>query len=541
MLFFFLIFFSFIKADLDLASQLPDAGNLVNVSTARRDLHEKKEPDAIELKIQQEDFSSENIQENIEKKAPEPEKKEVVEAKTEKEEKIEKLTEELVEKIKKEIDQDDKDNKSQKKDSVEIGKFKKDEKKQKKPNEQKKIITKKFETKSINSVTLETKNDFFGKTLPENYPIINKENEIHIGLSTSSAGGLYLISKDIIYGFNLIFNKVNRVGGIKKQDKKALIRFYTLNDKNEVKAFKKNINTMSKRSPLFIGMMGPDSISSLKKEFVNKEIASFFAIDFPAFFKDKISDKEPEEIKDIYNINFRASRKHEIAGLISYAIKQEYKTKFAIFYEQSLFGESTKNTAIEILKEFGIKDVFTATYPKNRVGIMPAVRKIAAAQPDVVLCLSHARPGYNFIQQLLNQNMENCLFLGLGEMFPIQKILKSSRGVNLILSSVVPNPFKSKLEIVEQYRKDMKSFFKTRDLSVFSLESYISASIFIQAIASLDQPITISALFDYFKKLKNVDFGGIKLDYQPEQNSLSQIIWINQGPDKDWQSFSLKN
>lgn len=353
-------------------------------------------------------------------------------------------------------------------------------------------------------------------------------HDIKFSASMPLTGSMALVGRDYLTGINLVFDKFNRAGGL---DKKYLIKYSTIDDRYISTEAKANIVKSSKNTPFFIGNFGSHLLSTVKNLLEKKEILMLFPTAGDMAFRNK--DYR-------YLINLRPSMNAELRALIKYAINSQHRKKIAVFYEENQWGKSGLAAVESTLAEFGLAPCAKANYPSNTIAVMPAATEIIKSRPDAVICISTYRPTYNFIQLVLNEGFQHCLFLGLGPSTPMQQLLKKSRGVTIATTSVVPDPVKSKIPIVEAYRKDMTRYFPLREVSQYSLEGYIVGSIFVSALKQLESPYTIGKLMSFFEGLKRKDFGGFKINFSPKTRELSSRVWINKGSaDDEWDdSFS---
>lgn len=365
-------------------------------------------------------------------------------------------------------------------------------------------------------------NTFFGKSVPDSQGLENTKNEITIGSTCPMTGAVSLIGRDISDGMNLIFNKLNPLGGIGGK----LVRLKTLDSENDVVIGETNALTLLETTPTFLGLHGSKILSCILPKIKNQELLMFFPLAGDRIFRQK-------DLK--YMVHFRASIKEEITALLDYSVNKLRRQKIGIFYEDSQWGqEGLVQAENALLAMGGLKAVVKATYPENTVEITSAIRIISERSPEVVLCISHARPTYNFILQGLKKGLKTCKFLGLGEIVPIQEILQKSRGVELITSSVVPSPFKSEIPLVAQYRQDMAKFYANKSMSQFFLEGYIIAWIFSETLKQIGPPFKIADVMSKLESLKDADFGGLHLNFDPDTRTLSSDVWINLGEKKQW-------
>jgi ABC-type branched-subunit amino acid transport system substrate-binding protein len=226
----------------------------------------------------------------------------------------------------------------------------------------------------------------------------------------------------------------------------------------------------------------------------------------------------------------------EIEALIHYAVHTLKQTKIALFFEESAWGLEAKQAAEKILKEsYDLKPCASASYPPSTVIVQQAVSALKESRPRVVICISSGRPTYNFIREALNQEMHAVNFLGLSRVAHVAPQLKSSRGVQLVTASIVPNPYKSKLPIVQEYRKCMQQFLRNKGLSTSSLEGFIAGSLLGYF---LQQP-GVETVPDLFKKIiqtKHMVFKGLVLQYK--KKTLSWSVWLNTGVENEWYEYS---
>lgn len=353
------------------------------------------------------------------------------------------------------------------------------------------------------------------------YQLVNANHELEACSTVPLSGGASLLGRDLTYGFNLIFNKAKQSGGING----VTVKLSTLDDHYITTDAEKNVQTLLQKSPLFFGNFGTESLLAVLPLIEQKKMAMFFP------FTGTLRLRKPTYE---YIIHYRASIAHEVTALTRYTVEKLFKRRIAVFYEDNRWGEEGLKAVQETLATLDVPLVAKASYPQNTVNILAAASDISKAKPTAIICIAQCRPAYNFIQNVLNSGMQSCAFLGVSELTPMQNLIKMSRGVTLVTSSLVPSPFKSDLLLVQQYRDDMKRFLSNVSISTFSLEGYISASIIAEAIKRTPPPITLSRFIKTIESFNNVDIGGLPLTFNPDSRSLSKKVWINTGPDNEW-------
>lgn len=106
---------------------------------------------------------------------------------------------------------------------------------------------------------------------------------------------------------------------------------------------------------------------------------------------------------------------------------------------------------------------------------------------------------------------------------------QQGKGLNFIISRVVPNPENSAIEIVKEYQIEMAREYPDVCLDVDSLEGYINASILLYLLESIDKPYTHEKILQAARKINNLNFKGLILNFDPQTQSLSKNVWLDLG------------
>ncbi len=325
------------------------------------------------------------------------------------------------------------------------------------------------------------------------------------------SGAMKKVAESFEAGFDICFKDFNSAGG------KFVIDVNYQDDGYSVEKVQKVVKNLSNEKSILMGFVGTDALRSCLE---NK---SLFLFPFEGV-------KSVDE-KVYY---YRASLESEISKLIEYALKNQLQN-FAIFYENSIWGIEGKKIVEKLLDAQKIKPVASAYYPKGTVSIMVAVNEIYSKQPSTIICIAQPYPAFNFIEQIVNKGLTGSTFLGTNELFSIQNVVNRDRG-KLILTSVVPNPLKSELEIVKKYRELMKKYKPLSDLSVSGLEGFIGAQIVLNSLLECDEKASVDELRKKIegKLLKEKLFDPLNLSFDSKTRSLSNTVWLNENQDLDW-------
>lgn len=106
---------------------------------------------------------------------------------------------------------------------------------------------------------------------------------------------------------------------------------------------------------------------------------------------------------------------------------------------------------------------------------------------------------------------------------------QQGKGLDFVISRVVPNPKDSNIEIVKEYQIEMQREYPDVHLDVDSLEGYINASIFLYILESIERPYTHEKIMQAAQNIKNLNFKGLILNFDPHTLSLSKNVWLDLG------------
>lgn len=355
-------------------------------------------------------------------------------------------------------------------------------------------------------------------------PVKKKKGRLIIPFVTgySTRGPLASNGKKLLSGSKLYLRQ-------KKNKKKSLVHKGNIGRFNH--KISKKIRRFAKKTPLFLGVYGSRPLLSVLTS-RKKENSFLFC---PVEGSSSIRKKHRDNI-----VYFRPTHRNELNALVEYVVKHCMRSKIAVFHEASMWGDSVVSDLKKALTKYDIQLLSEASYSEGTINVANAVSIIADSNPNVVFCIASSRAAYNFIRRALNQGLHKSLFVGLSNLHVIQGLLKSSRGMDIAVTSVLPNPETSDLPIAKEYRNNSRELLKGVPLSAASFEGYINTAILMKCLGDVQGVLSAEKLLAVAKKFQNTDLGGLKLTYFHDINALSKGIWINPGVGRKWKVFKAK-
>lgn len=352
-----------------------------------------------------------------------------------------------------------------------------------------------------------------------------RNEAIILGTSLDLSKGLRVESQLSLVGFNIAIDRANRTGGVHGRKIKLIALDDEYNPKKgreNIEIFRKNYNISIILSP--IGETSLEGYIDLVKE---EKLLVVFPI------SGAISLRDPNVR---YMIHFRPSYDAIYTALLKYAREQLGAKKFAIAYETDLSSEGID----EQIKNAGIaqENYVGVPYDPTITSFEKQADAIKKFNPDAIVFLGLSRNTEQIIDAMGIEHVLGKKLLGdeLGDAAFIKFLNDRGLSHTFIDAENIPNPKTSNLEILREYRQDIGDPSKIEPCSA---ETYVSTSIFIDALRRIKGPITNESIIEIFENTKNYYFKGFELNFNPATRELSQDIWFNVGT-PEWVKIVVK-
>lgn len=279
-----------------------------------------------------------------------------------------------------------------------------------------------------------------------------------------------------------------------------------------------------------ISPMGTPTLAFYLDKVKAGEVYVFFPYTGAIKFRDK-------ELKNI--LHFRPSYSDEARSIINYLVKDAGITNFAIFYQNDSFGMPIAQTAHDELKKLGITKWLDLPHLSTQTNFKELIEKIKLTGPEAIALFSTTFATQEFIEQLGPDFFSERILFGVSFIFsdPFCKFL-DNRGIEYLLTSIVPDPITSTLRIAKEFREHLAKRGIKANSNAF--EGYISASLIIDAINKINPPITEDKIMKYFENMKDYKLKGLNLTFNPETRDLSQPTWIR-NMENEWITYKYQN
>lgn len=347
--------------------------------------------------------------------------------------------------------------------------------------------------------------------------------EILLGMSTSLSGPNAQLGENVQQGVQAGLERVNRLGGINGRK----LRLLTLDDGYEPRRTAPNMRRLIQKENVLavIGNVGtPTAIAAVPIANEGKTLM------FAPFTGAGVLRKEPP---DRYVINFRASYEEEIAAMIDALIKVAGLTpsEIAVFTQRDSYGDAGYHGTISALKRHGLEEEYAVPhvrYERNTLLVENALATLLFLRtpPRAIIMVGTYAPCAKFIKLAQKAGL-NALFLNVSFVgsTPFAKELGTKIG-NVIVTQVVPHPIQSSLQIVKDYRADLKALGSHIVPTHSGLEGYVASRILSYALRQLKDQVSREAIVNALEGLETFDIGlGEPLYLSPKEHQASHRVW----------------
>ena len=237
---------------------------------------------------------------------------------------------------------------------------------------------------------------------------------------------------------------------------------------------------------------------------------------------------------DKHVFNFRASLATEAAAAVRYLVdvRRIDPKRIATLEQDDDFGASGRRGAIKQLASYGVPEanVLKLKYPRNTADVREAIGKLKerAADVDAVVMTATYKPAATFVRRGKDANLK--IFYttvsadsgGLAE-----ELVLSGQGYtdDVLLTQVVPVPTSPATTLI-RYRKALEKYAPGEKPGSTSLEAWIGAQIFVEALRRAGRELDTAKLVSALEGIQGLDLGiGGVITFGPTDHQGCDVVW----------------
>jgi len=225
----------------------------------------------------------------------------------------------------------------------------------------------------------------------------------------------------------------------------------------------------------------------------------------------------------IYNV--RASYEEEVAEIIDGLISVYPSGKALVIYTDDPFGQTGWNAFSRQIVSKGPRVQVTGLKCDRSTGAFadPAAAQAAIAQADAVLMVVTLKTGISTLKAVRAGNKRATVYtLSVVDTLALVKELGAAVVHGLQVTQVMPNPRKSSLKLVREYRALMEA--NKLPLNYAGLEGYLAGRVLIEAFGRIKGAPSRDKLIATLDGLGKLDAGGFPLLFTRSSHSGSKFV-----------------
>lgn len=185
----------------------------------------------------------------------------------------------------------------------------------------------------------------------------------------------------------------------------------------------------------------------------------------------------------------------------------------AVVYQDDPFGKAGLKSAQGAFAKYKIKPVIEAPIDMGKLDALSSTtEQIAKTRPGAIIMITAGKASTAFIRAYLKTG-ERPQFFGVSVLSAkalIADIGNDAHGI--VIAQVVPSPFRSSYPVSREFIAAAKKV-DSKDVTYNSLEGYISAKVFVEALRRAGKDLTRGKLIASLETMSNYDLGGFVVDY----------------------------
>lgn len=352
------------------------------------------------------------------------------------------------------------------------------------------------------------------------------KGELIIGSSIDLSSVFQRFGEYLEEGMQARIQDQNVAGGVNGLTLKLLVK----DDAYEPVQAQENIESfMAQGIDIILAPFGTPTIEAFMDEIQEKKVLVLFPT----------GGTREEVLK--YLIYYRVSLAAESEEIIEYALDNLKSQKIIFFFPDDEFGIKSAEAGRRVLDERGFKAYKEFPYRRNTLEFTHQTKEILEYNPDTFALFCPTLAAQAFIRQFGLNNVAGDFIIGKSGLntHRFERFLRSN-GLSVTVPAIVPNPQDATLAITAQYQESMRRH--KVDINSNSFEGYIVASIFIEVLKKIKGTITKDKIVRIIEQMKDVNLGGIPLNFNPKTRQLSHTLWIAELPKQEfteWQPVQV--
>lgn len=370
--------------------------------------------------------------------------------------------------------------------------------------------------------------------LSGNVELPQARTDIILGASNVQSGPTAALGKNLMLGSQILFDHVNRTGGI--HGSRIVVR--VLDDRYEPDPAVQNTNTFLNDANVvllfnYVGTPTLTRVLPLLRYYADRKVPMI----------GPFTGAAPQR-HDRYNgivFNVRDSYLSETKELVDYFVGQGIRN-IGVLAQSDAYGKSGELGVRQALEPYGLRPASVATFRRNQdfgESMAKQVDILRKAGSQAVICIGTYSTCGAFIRDARQSGwmipIANVSFVDADSLLALLSDESRNSGIDmtadLINSQVVPPPTDRRYPLVREYL----SRIGTAKPNFVSLEGFLNAKIIVEALERAGPNPSRDAVVQALMGLGGWDPGvGVPLQFGPASNQGLRRVWLTKTQSGRW-------
>ncbi len=347
--------------------------------------------------------------------------------------------------------------------------------------------------------------------------------EIAVGMSAAFSGPSRELGRSMQTGIETSFQEINQAGGIHGR----MLSLTALDDAYEPDRAVTNMVDLVLERKVFavLGNVGTPTTAVSVPLALEQRVPFVGALSGAELLRRSPPDR--------YVFNYRTSYAEETAAIIQNFLDRRLiqPAEIVVFAQDDGFGDAGYDGVVSALENRGYSaDTLRVGYRRNSTDIQDAVDRVIGRRTETkgVVLVATYRAAAKFIKALSDAGVKpvfaNLSFVGSRA---LAEELGPSYSEGVVVTQVVPH-FDSQLPGVARYRESLARHFPAEQAGFLSLEGYLVAEVFAEALRRAGSQLTVEGFVDSMESMSQFDLGiGAELSFGPERHQALSKVWAS--------------
>jgi ABC-type branched-subunit amino acid transport system substrate-binding protein len=218
----------------------------------------------------------------------------------------------------------------------------------------------------------------------------------------------------------------------------------------------------------------------------------------------------------------------EAEAMVKQVVDELKIKEVAIFSQDDGLGKVGRSSLFSALEARKIKPVSFGSHPVRTDKFGEGLKSVLEGKPKAIFLWTVGKTACDIMKAAREQGYTG-IFSGPSPV-ATNVVLQSCKeaGEGSVLAAGFPSHEDMSFEIVKRFHADMKASGREKEISALTFEGYVNFTIVVEALKRAGKNLTRPIFFKTLESMREVDIGGMKVNYSPTDHEAFKKIYLTQ-------------